>query len=42
MTFVLLSRRVHGRNPDQIRRELDDFVGRAIDLGKYALDGLHG
>ena len=39
--LVLLARRVDGRNPDQIRGELDDLVGRAIDLGQHALDGLH-
>ena len=39
---VLLSRRVDGGNPDQIRGELDDLVGGAIDFGKDALDGLHG
>ena len=36
--LVLLARRIDGRNPDEIRRELDDFVGRAIDFGDDAVD----
>ena len=38
----MLARRIHGRNADQIGRELDDLVRGAIDFGKNALDGLHG